>query len=249
MTPPLIGCLPTVNQALVPQTTPVESLETAANAGVAFVLGHHQGALAIWQVGSRSTPLYVDFIGGRLGYRLAAGRARQETLVRAVLGRYSPSDTRVLDATAGLGRDAALIAAAGCEVVLLERQPLLAALLADGLARAGCLPFCDRMTLQARDACDYMQTLGLDAVDVIYLDPMFTPSGGRANVKKELAWLKQLLGPATALEEQQLLELARSRAKRRVVVKRAAKAPPLAQVPPTASLAGKAVRFDIYTPL
>lgn len=233
----------------MPQAMRIDSLEAATAAGVMFVLGHCHGALALWEVGSRSRPLSIDFTAGRLGYRLAAGRARQETLVRAILGRYAASDTRVLDATAGLGRDAALIAAAGCEVLLLERQPLLAALLADGIARARQLPFCERMRLHQQDACNYMQTQAAGDTDVIYLDPMFTATGGRANVKKELAWLKQLLGPATAMEEQRLLELARRRAKRRVVVKRAAKAPPLAQSAPAASLAGKAVRFDIYTPL
>ena len=42
---------------------------------------------------------------------------------------------RVLDATAGLGKDAFVLASLGCEMSLIERQPLIGALLEDGLAR------------------------------------------------------------------------------------------------------------------
>src|SRR5690606_256222 len=97
------------------------------------------------------------------------------------------------------------------------------------------------------DACDYLADC--DAFDVIYLDPMFAAHDSRAQVKKELVWLRQLLGQGEAAEDARLLTLARGKARRRVVVKRAAKAPVLAGVAPTASLDGKAVRFDIYTPL
>ena len=40
----------------------------------------------------------------------------------------------LLDATAGLGRDAFVLAELGCTLTLIERQPLIAALLEDGLA-------------------------------------------------------------------------------------------------------------------
>ena len=43
----------------------------------------------------------------------------------------------VVDATAGLGRDAFVLASLGCRVTLIERSPVVAALLQDGLARAG----------------------------------------------------------------------------------------------------------------
>lgn len=248
-TPPLatIGLLPSA-AGLLQGATQVADLAAAAEAGLDFVLGHQDGALSLWRVASRDKPLSVDFVSGRLGYRLASGRARQETLVRAVLGRHAPADTRVLDATAGLGRDAALLAAAGCEVLMLERQPLLALLLEDGLRRAAACDFSQRLTLERQDALGKMSGAVAPLADVIYLDPMFTDTGSKASVKKELAWLKQLLGPASEAEEGELLVLARQQAKRRVVVKRAAKAPALAGEVPTASVGGKAVRFDIYTP-
>ena len=45
----------------------------------------------------------------------------------------------VIDCTAGLGRDAFVLASLGCRVVMLERVTVVHALLNDGLAQA--LPF------------------------------------------------------------------------------------------------------------
>ena len=42
----------------------------------------------------------------------------------------------MLDATAGLGRDAFVLASLGCQVTLIERVPAVAALLENGIERA-----------------------------------------------------------------------------------------------------------------
>ena len=244
MSQPRLGLLPAAG--IVLDATPVASLEAAKAQGLEFVLGREAGALGLWQPSSRH-PLTIDFVSGQLGYRLAQGRARQEVLVRACLGSRSLTDATLLDATAGLGRDSALLAASGFTVTALERNEVLHALLADALLRAQSLPWQARLTLLRADACDYLASCA--PFDVIYLDPMFAAHDSRAQVKKELVWLRQLLGQPAAGEDARLLTLARSKARRRVVVKRAAKAPVLAGVAPTASVDGKAVRFDIYTPV
>ncbi|GHM54843.1 hypothetical protein ECZU51_35130 [Escherichia coli] len=46
-----------------------------------------------------------------------------------IKGDYLPD---VVDATAGLGRDAFVLASVGCRVRMLERNPVVAALLDDG---------------------------------------------------------------------------------------------------------------------
>lgn len=232
---------------LLPDFPLVASLADASARSFAYVLDRRDGVLALVSLATGTQPLSIDFEKGRLGFRLAQGRARQETLVKAVLGRHAPDNTRVLDATAGLGRDSALLAASGCGVVSLERDPLLHALLQDAIARAAHLPFTRHMQLQQADAIGFLQASD-QTFDVIYLDPMFADQTGKAQVKKELMWMRQLLAVPAPEEEQMLLHLARQKAGRRVVVKRAAKAQPLANVAPTASIKGKAVRFDIYTP-
>ena len=78
------------------------------------------GVLSLWDPADRATPLSVDFL---------AGRARHERLVKA-LGRCQDGVDGVLDLTAGLARDAALMAAAGYPVSMVERQPVLHALIA-----------------------------------------------------------------------------------------------------------------------
>src|ERR1041384_889776 len=69
-------------------------------------------------------PLCVDFVGGRLGY---ARRVNQSRLLFRAIGSAGVRPT-VLDATAGLGRDAFWLAWRGCRVTAIERSPILFAL-------------------------------------------------------------------------------------------------------------------------
>lgn len=105
----------------------------AAQQGCALVLGYVDGKLSLWAPLDSAKPLSVDFVEGALGYRLAAGRVHHERLVKA-LGKIPPAAT-IVDATAGLGRDSALLAAAGFRVMMVEQQPALQLLLEDGLQR------------------------------------------------------------------------------------------------------------------
>jgi 16S rRNA (guanine1516-N2)-methyltransferase len=79
-------------------------------------------------------PICVDFLTKRFIERLSKNRGRHELIARAVgiKGRYFPS---IIDATAGLGVDSALLAHLGCHVQMVERSPVMCALLEDGLKR------------------------------------------------------------------------------------------------------------------
>lgn len=203
--------------------------------------------------GQQSGPIAVDFVAGATAHRL---RGAGELIVKAVKGR-SKGLLRVLDATAGLGRDSAVLAGFGFSVTLLEREPIVAALLADGLARAAqsddarLNAIVSAMQLHCVDASTYLNALAAaDCPDVIYLDPMFPPSDKSALVKKEMRLFQQLFHGAEANSVMEdytaLLHSARTCAKLRVVVKRPRKAEVLAGQSPDYSLEGKAVRFDIY---
>ncbi|MCI5126196.1 MAG: SAM-dependent methyltransferase [Candidatus Electrothrix sp. AR5] len=200
----------------------------------------------------------VDFTAGHAAYRRK--QQKKELLVRAVGGKGGKGGAllNVIDATGGLGRDSFLLAAAGYRVHIFERQPLVAALLADGLARAAAHPetaeICQRIRLTVGDAVpalEAMQEIGAGEgckkgadVDVVYLDPMFPERRKSALVKKELQLLQLLAQPDSAPEK--LLESALKAARRRVVVKRPLKAPFLTERSPSHSLTGKTVRFDVY---
>ncbi len=184
--------------------------------------------------------------------RIVPGKLGRELLVRAakVKGNDAPV---AIDATAGLGEDALLLAAAGFRVRLFERDRIIAALLEDGLARAAVddrlSDIVSRMSLTCGDSVEELQRIAsgdASTPDVIYLDPMFPARTKSASVKKKFQLLHHLEAPCDAEEE--LLRAAIAARPRKVVVKRPAKGPILAQVKPSYSIAGKAVRYDVIVP-
>jgi len=194
-------------------------------------------------------PVTVDF--GSAGMRHRRRGGHNELLGRAVgVGKKSP--LRVLDATAGLGRDSFVLADLGCEVLLCEREPVMAAMLEWGLQAAAASDdpwLCGvlrRMALHAGDARD-VAPQRLEAIDVMYLDPMFPPRDRHAGVKKEMAIFQQLLErDDDADDAEALLQWARDSAAARVVLKRPLRAGYLAGQEPSHTIAGRAVRFDVY---
>ena len=189
----------------------------------------------------------VDFASATLTWRRQQGGGLKEAVARAVgvKGNWHP---RVLDATAGLGRDSFILASLGCQVTMSERHPVVAALLSDGLRRAALSPglaaLCQRLDFRFQAATSLIQNWSAPAPDVIYLDPMFPHRKKSAAVKKDMRLFQQLLGPDKDADS--LLPLARALATKRVVVKRPANAPWLNDTKPDIEQKGKANRFDIY---
>ncbi len=180
--------------------------------------------------------------------RVRHDRLGRELLVKAarVKGEAAPA---AFDATAGLGEDSLLLAAAGFAVTMCESDPVIAALLADALARAAEDPelagIVARMTLVRGDSVELLPRLD-HAPDVVYLDPMFPARTKSAAVKKKFQLLHRLETPCA--NEAELMEAALAARPRKVVVKRPIKAPVLAGVRPSHSISGKAVRYDVIVP-
>ncbi|GAA5218188.1 class I SAM-dependent methyltransferase [Corallincola platygyrae] len=190
----------------------------------------------------------VDFAGGGSRHRRLHGGGRGEAVAKAV-GARGQSTPTVLDATAGLGRDAFVLASIGCHVTMLERSPVAAALLQDGLNRAVMDSeigdwISDRMTLIPGASSDLMSDWSGERPEVVYLDPMYPHRKKSAQVKKEMRLFQQLLGPDQDADA--LLAPALALATKRVVVKRPDYAPPLADKPSDAQIKTKTHRFDIY---
>ena len=195
-------------------------------------------------------PVYADFVGGKTGYR-RQGEGKSQPLARAVGLRKRPHTT-VLDATAGLGQDGFVLASLGAEVVLVERSPVVAALLADGVARALRHPdthdAASRLCLYRTDATDLLRTLAPDDYpDVVYLDPMYPHSGKSALKGKAMRLFRTLVGDDPDAAE--LLRAALAVARDRVVVKRPKTAPVLGERgerEPSTAIVGKTTRYDLY---
>lgn len=198
---------------------------------------------------SKFAPFYIDFIGGKIQYRSQAANLRNELLARA-MGQTPATHPRIVDVTAGLGRDSFILATLGFEITLLERSPIIYALLRDALNRARMIeafaPIIARMQLIQSDAIHWLaqQTL-FDRPDVIYLDPMFPIRKKSASVKKEMVILQELLGKDE--DSETLFRQALACAGKRVVVKRPRLAVNITETDkPNFSLTGKSSRFDIY---
>ncbi len=198
---------------------------------------------ALHRVGFGS--ISIDWAQPELQRRIAAGK--RQPLARAV-GLHKPQTRplRILDATAGLGRDGYTLAALGAEVTLAERNATVVELLRDAHRRALADPaqcsVAARIDILAVDAAEVLD--GARAWDVIYLDPMYPDDGKRALPSKEMQILRDLNGGDDDADA--LLAPALNAALGRVVVKRPAKAPHLADRAPSMSLNSTQLRFDVY---
>lgn len=183
-----------------------------------------------------------DFTG--MQKRLKTGNLQREMLVKAVRIRGKASVT-VLDAAAGMGEDALILAASGCHVIMYEKDPVIAALLRDTLNRASGVSFLadiiNRMELHEGDSIEAMSNMEKD-VDVIYLDPMFPEKKKHSLTKKKFQLLHYLERPCE--EEDRLLQAAIEAEPARIVIKRPLKGPWLAGHKPAYTYKGKAIRYD-----
>ena len=186
------------------------------------------------------------------------GRSLKSPLCRAAGLKHGRRPT-VCDATAGLGEDTWLLAAAGCRVTALERQPVVHALLTDALRRAQHFApdVADRITLPpCVDAADWLTSLAdptriieppptARPFDVVMLDPMFPGHAKRKTAERKPMRILRLLAGEDA-DADRLWPAAYAAASRRVIVKRPAPPPPLAGQTPAVTHAGKGLRFDVY---
>ena len=78
--------------------------------------------------------IICDFAGSEHSHRRRHGGGNGQAIAKAVgvSGKFAP---QVLDLTAGMGGDGFVLASLGCRVSMLERNPIVHSLLADGLSR------------------------------------------------------------------------------------------------------------------
>lgn len=236
-----------------------EAKKIAQNLGLSY-LPHHEHCcddycliltpefLGLQKNAPHSTPFYLDFSSPTLRFRASRASLRREALARAI-GCSPHTQPRLIDATAGLGRDSFILATLGFELQLLERSAVVAALLNDALTRGKkdplLLPTLSRLELIHTNAITWLSHLTTtERPDVIYLDPMFEPRQKSAAVKKEMAILQQVLGQDE--DDELLFNTAISCARQRVVVKRPRLAANIAHKKPNFSLTGNSCRFDVY---
>ena len=190
--------------------------------------------------------LKCDFLQGAVSHRLRFGGGRGQHLPKAIGMKGGQSPT-IIDATAGLGRDAFLLASLGSQIILIERSDTIHEFLTAGMEaarRAGGQhkDIIERMTLIHGDSIALLPHM---QADVVLVDPMHPTRQKSALVKAEIRAIRDIVGFD---EDQQLLvETALAMAKKRVVLKWPAKAAPLAGLRPAShQIIGKSIRYDVF---
>ena len=190
--------------------------------------------------------LRCDFVGGAVQHRLRFGGGRGQDLPKAA-GFKPGINPHIIDATAGLGRDAFLLASLGATVTMIERSADMHALLLDGMARAldaggVTAEIISRMTLIHGDAIQLLPGL---SPEIVLVDPMHPPRNKSALVKAEMRQIRAIVGIDD--DQTRLMQTALAHASRRVVLKWPAKAAPMAYIPPAShQIIGKSVRYDVF---
>jgi len=190
--------------------------------------------------------LRVDFLSGAVAHRFKYGGGRGQALPKAI-GMKTNKNPRVVDATAGLGRDAFLLASLGAKITLIERSKQMFELLSDGLGRASEAggeigEIISRMTLLHGDAKELLPKL---SPEIILVDPMHPERKDSALVKIELRQIREIVGIDDDASE--LMQIALKTACKRVVLKWPQKASPMSGIKaPSHQILGKSTRYDVF---
>lgn len=207
---------------------------------------HCDGTEGEQSLSQNATELRVDFVTGAVAHRLRFGGGRGQDLPKAMGLRAGKTPT-IIDATAGLGRDAFLLASLGAHVTMIERSEKMYDLLRDGMERAAkeggeFRDIIERMTLLKGDAKDLLPELSAES---ILIDPMHPPRKNTALVKLELRQVREIVG--TDDDAAELVRVAIKYAQNRVVLKWPAKADPIAGIAPCShQIRGKSTRYDVF---
>lgn len=201
----------------------------------------------------KNIAIHIDFISGDLAHRQKYGGGRGQSIAKAIGLKQGIPPPNVLDATAGLAKDAYVLACLGCAMTLVERSPIVTELLRDAIQRATEDKHFQTILEKGfkvinQSSIEYLTRLSnesnIELPDVIYLDPMYPDKKKSASVKKNMQLLQKLLGKDEDTKE--LLNAALKVAKKRVVVKRPKGAEQLSEVKPTYAVESKKTRYDIY---
>ena len=219
--------------------------------------------------------ILCDFASSEHSHRRRHGGGNGQAIAKAVgvSGKFAP---QVLDLTAGLGGDGFVLASLGCKVCMLERNPIVHSLLADGLSRgvqAGheyaqqgddeLEQVINRLSLLECNSASYLSDLvnksaafdseekAQQTEDLEAWRPDVVYVDPMFPLRKKSAKVKKQMQAFHAIvgtdpDADNLLANALTVARYRVVVKRPSGAGFLAETKPNYSLEGKSTRYDIY---
>lgn len=196
----------------------------------------------LWDEHSRKRGMPIGFHG--IDLRTGNGSLSHKQPIARAIGR---SNQTVVDATAGLGHDAFLMACLGWNVHAIERHPVIGLLLEQSVEDARLDPqlsmnMGSRLQVHVDESIQWLSRMESNP-DVIYMDPMFEPRKRSALPRKPAQVLRKIVGHDDDVMD--LFKIAMKTARNRVVVKRTDDARPLVEDPDMCHR-GKIVRYDVY---
>jgi len=190
--------------------------------------------------------LKCSFIEGAILHRLKYGKGRGQNLAKAV-GMKSNKNRTIVDATAGLGYDAFILASLGAKVTLIERSKIMHNLLQEGISEAKSFGgeisrIISRMNLIFGDSKFILPDL---LPEVILIDTMYKDRKKTSLVKNDMRLVRDIVGSDPDYIE--LIDVALNQASNRVVIKQPRYADQIDNIKPYShQILGKTIRYDVY---
>ena len=190
--------------------------------------------------------LKCSFIDGPILHRLKYGKGRGQNLAKAVGMKFNKNRT-IIDATAGLGYDAFILASLGANVTLIERSEKIYDLLKDGISEAKLYggeisKIVGRMDLLFGDSKEILPSI---SPEVILIDTMYKDRKKSALVKNNMRLVREVVGSDPDYID--LINVALNCASKRVVIKQPRYAEPLKDIKACShQILGKTIRYDVY---
>lgn len=190
--------------------------------------------------------LKCSFIEGPILHRLKYGKGRGQNLAKAVGFKFNKNRT-IIDATAGLGYDAFILASLGANVTLIERSEKIYDLLKAAISEAKLYggeisKIVNRMNLLFGDSKDILPNI---APEVILIDTMYKDRKKSALVKNDMRLVREVVGSDS--DHVELINVALNNASKRVVIKQPRYAETLDNIKGCShQILGKTIRYDVY---
>ena len=190
--------------------------------------------------------LKCSFIEGPILHRLKYGKGRGQNLAKAVGFKFNKNRT-IIDATAGLGYDAFILASLGANVTLIERSEKIYGLLKTAISEAQLYggeisKIVNRMELLFGDSKDILPNI---APEVILIDTMYKDRKKSALVKNDMRLVREVVGSDS--DHVELINVALNNASKRVVIKQPRYAETLDNIKGCShQILGKTIRYDVY---
>jgi 16S rRNA (guanine1516-N2)-methyltransferase len=190
--------------------------------------------------------LKCSFIEGPILHRLKYGKGRGQNLAKAVGFKFNKNRT-IIDATAGLGYDAFILASLGANVTLIERSEKIYDLLKSAISEAKLYggeisKIVNRMNLLFGDSKDILPNI---APEVILIDTMYKDRKKSALVKNDMRLVREVVGSDS--DHVELINVALNNASKRVVIKQPRYAETLDNIKGCShQILGKTIRYDVY---